>query len=266
MGEPLGPGLPGALEAVFLHQPLAVVSVHKAPDRRPNLLEILKHPAIDDLLFEGPDEAFSHAIGLWLFDKGETWADPPVFELVLKMIRQVLGAVVHPQRQAPAGVRRHRADSCHQTLGNGLQGRKSGPQFADMPAHALGVPVLHGDEEPTPAFLHGEDLSAVGAPHEVGRLGDDLPLVETGVAAPAPIGGEEVVLPHEPQHPTAANLDPVPHPQPGPHLAVTLALKRRGVQVRPDQFQEFGVREGGLRPPFAGWGQTHRLPRAWRAA
>jgi hypothetical protein len=30
-----------------------------------------------------------------------------VFELILKMIRQVLGAVVHPQKQAPAGVRRH---------------------------------------------------------------------------------------------------------------------------------------------------------------
>jgi hypothetical protein len=37
----VGPGLPGALEAIFLHQPLAVVGVHKVPDRRPNLLEIL---------------------------------------------------------------------------------------------------------------------------------------------------------------------------------------------------------------------------------
>jgi len=114
--------------------------------------------------------------------------------------------------------------------------------------------VLHGDEEPTPAFLHGEDPGAVGAPHDVGGLGDDLPFVEVGMAAPPPMGREEVVLPHEPQNPAAAYLDSVPHPEPGPHLAVSLALKRRSRQVRPDQFQEFGVREGGLRPPFAGRG------------
>ena len=78
--------MPGAEKVVLFHQPLLVVSVHKAPDRRPNLLEIVKHPAIDDLIFGDPDKAFSHAIGLWLFDKGETWADPPVLELVLKMI------------------------------------------------------------------------------------------------------------------------------------------------------------------------------------
>ena len=83
MGEPLGSGLPRAEKAVLFHRPFPVVSVHKASDRRPNLLEILKHPAIDDLLFESPDEAFSHAIGLWLFDKGETWADPPVLEPAL---------------------------------------------------------------------------------------------------------------------------------------------------------------------------------------
>jgi hypothetical protein len=69
LGEPLGPGLPGAFEGIFLHQPLPVVSVHKALDRRPNLLEILKHPAIDDLLFDGPDKAFGCAIGLGLFYK-----------------------------------------------------------------------------------------------------------------------------------------------------------------------------------------------------
>ena len=109
-----------------------------------------------------------------------------------------------------------------------------GPLFADMPAHALGVPVLYGHEGPTPPLLCGKDPGAVGAPHEVGRRGDDLPLVETGVTAPAPLWGEQVVFPHEPQHPWAAYLETVPHPQPGPYLPVPLALKRRGVQVRPD--------------------------------
>ena len=36
---------------------------------------------------------------------------------------------------------------------------------------------------------------------------------------------------HMPQHPSAAHLDPVPHPQTGPHLPVPLALKGRTFQV-----------------------------------
>jgi hypothetical protein len=97
LGEPLGPGLPGAFEAIFFHRPLAVVGVHKVPDRRPHLLKILKHPAIDDLLFNGPDKAFGHAIGLGLFNKDEAGVNASVFQLVLEMIRQVMGTVIHPQ-------------------------------------------------------------------------------------------------------------------------------------------------------------------------
>ena len=66
------------------------------------------------------------------------------------------------------------------------------------------------------------------------------------------MGREEIVLPHEPEHPAAAHLDAVPHPEAGPHLAVPLTLKRRGVQVRLDQLQELVIREGGLGPRFAG--------------
>jgi hypothetical protein len=152
-----------------------------------------------------------------------------VFQLVLEMVPQVLGAVVHPQGQSPAGVSRHRAHRGHQTLGNGLQGGKSGSPFANMPAYALGVPVLHRHEVPPQAFLQGEDPGAVGAPHEVGRLGDDLPFVETGVTAPAPIGGEQVVFPHEPQHPSAAYLDTVPpaHGGGANHLGSYILANRR---------------------------------------
>jgi hypothetical protein len=66
-----GSGLPGAFKAYIFHRPLPVVNVNKALDRCPNLLEILEHPAIEDLLFDGPDKTLSYAIGLWLFYKGE---------------------------------------------------------------------------------------------------------------------------------------------------------------------------------------------------
>jgi hypothetical protein len=57
------------LIAVFFHYPLPVVGVHEASDRLPYLLKIPKHPAINDLLLEGPDKTFGHPIGLRLFDK-----------------------------------------------------------------------------------------------------------------------------------------------------------------------------------------------------
>ena len=49
-------------------------------------------------------------------------------------------------------------------LGKWAPGPQIGFPVYRQPAHTLGVPVLHGDEEPTPAFLHGEDLNAVGTP------------------------------------------------------------------------------------------------------
>jgi hypothetical protein len=80
------------------------------------------------------------------------------------------------------------------------------------------------------------------------------------MAAVGPIGGEQVVLPYEPQYPPPTQLDAVPHPQPGPPLPVPFALKGRGHQVRPDLFQELGVREGGLGSAFAGGERSHWLP------
>jgi hypothetical protein len=71
LGEPCRPGLPGGYEVVLSHQPLAVMGVYRVPDRLPHLLKILEHPSIDDLPLDGPDEAFRHAIGLGLLDKGE---------------------------------------------------------------------------------------------------------------------------------------------------------------------------------------------------
>ena len=57
--------------------------------------------------------------------------------------------------------------------------------------------MLYGHEDPTPAFLDGQDPGAVGAPHDIESLGDDLPLVSHRVAASTPIGREELVFPPE---------------------------------------------------------------------
>ena len=103
--------------------------------------------------------------------------------------------MVHNQGQAPAGVLRHRTSLAIGAIGP-WPGNRDPVEY--LPAHALGVTMFHRDEELTSACLDRNDPGAVGAPHEVGGLGDDLALVETGVTAPAPIKGEQVVFPHEP--------------------------------------------------------------------
>jgi hypothetical protein len=49
--------------------------------------------------------------------------------------------------------------------------------------------------------------------------------MKNGAAAPASKGGKQMVLAHDPQHPLAAGADAIPDPQPGPDLAMALALE-----------------------------------------
>ncbi len=51
-----------------------------------------------------------------MLDKGEAGGDAGVLQLVLEMLRQVLGAVVQPQGQSRAGVRGNCAPACQQPL------------------------------------------------------------------------------------------------------------------------------------------------------
>ena len=61
-----------------------------------------------------------------------------------------------------------------------------------------------------------------------------------------PRGGEQVVLAHEPQHATLACE--CRHAQPGPDLAVTLAVKGAGGPGRPDRLQQGRIRHRAERP------------------
>jgi fructose-1,6-bisphosphatase/inositol monophosphatase family enzyme len=50
----------------FSNQPLLVVLGDESGDGQADILDVLKHPSIDDLLFQGPVESFRHPVGLWL--------------------------------------------------------------------------------------------------------------------------------------------------------------------------------------------------------
>ena len=94
-----------------------------------------------------------------------------------------------------------------------------------MPADTLGVPMLDGGEDPAPAVVHREHPNAIGAPHEVRGMSDDLTVMGIAATAAAAMGREQIVLAHQAEHPLAGNPDVATDPKPSPDLAVALALQ-----------------------------------------
>ena len=72
----------------------------------------------------------------------------------------------------------------------------------------------------------GEHPHAVGAPHEVGRRGDNGPLVHFHLTLPPAVGREQPLRAHQAQHPRPGDPDPVEDPQPRVDLAMALTLER----------------------------------------
>src|SRR3954470_10211339 len=90
--------------------------------------------------------------------------------------------------------------------------------------------------------LTGDGCGQVGAPHRVHRLGNDGAVVGTWPAGRAdPRGREQVVRAHAPQDATLGRAN-ARHAQPGPDLAVTLAVKRAGGQDGTDRLDQRGIR------------------------
>ena len=106
----------------------------------------------------------------------------------------------------PRAIRLDRAVASPEPLRERLEGRKAAPHLAHMPAHALGVPMVHRREGPDPAVLRGEHPYAVGAPHDAGRRGDNRPVVRFRVTLP-PAGGVRAA-PARASHATPASGRP----------------------------------------------------------
>src|SRR5947209_2714785 len=116
-----------------------------------------------------------------------------------------------------------------------------------MDADAFGRAVIHGNEHRGLA-LAGNGRCQVGAPHRVYRLGNYGPVMAARtVRRSDPRRGEQVVLPHEPQHP-AFRGSHARDPQSRPHLAVAFAIKGASGEDGPDCREQWLVRH---RPDWA---------------
>ena len=118
--------------------------------------------------------------------------------------------------------------------------------LAHVPPHAFRVPVVDRREGPDPAVVHGEDPHAVGPPHDLGRQGDDGPVVELRIALAATVRRQQPLRSHHAQHLRLGDADPIQEPQPRVDLAVALALEGGPGQIRANRREQLLIREQGL--------------------
>jgi hypothetical protein len=119
--------------------------------------------------------------------------------------------------------------------------------------------VIDGHEHTDLAFLGGDGGGQIRPPELVRAVGDDGPVMSLRAVGMAdPLRGLEAVLPHQPADALLRGPEAL-EAEPGPDLAVTLAMERRLGEDAADVAQEFLVRAGteraallGSRPFFEG--------------
>jgi len=84
-------------EAIFLHEPLVIVSFDEFPHSLADVFQHVENPDVDRLLLERFVEAFSHAACLMLLCEREARTDTKIPDLFQEVVRQILRSVVHTQ-------------------------------------------------------------------------------------------------------------------------------------------------------------------------
>src|SRR5262249_26268057 len=128
------------------------------------------------------------------------------------------------------------------------QGLEAIARFRGVESHTLSGAVVDSDKDADLALLRGYGRGHVGAPEFVRSIGDDragMGLRAVGMSDP--LRCLQAVLAHQAPDPLLRG----PHAQvtqPGPDLAVALAVERRLAQDMADVADEFLVRAGAERP------------------
>src|SRR5919199_2709609 len=119
--------------------------------------------------------------------------------------------------------------------------------------------MINRDEDGGLSFA-GHDRRQVGAPHRVHLLGDYRAVVRARPSRSAePLGSEQPVLAHQPQHAAAGGADPG-HAQSRPDLAIALAVKAAGAEALADDHDQLAVAHRADRTGAAGGPRRAMMP------
>src|SRR3954466_1961854 len=199
------------------------------------------HP--EEVLLQGADEAFGDAVALGLADEGGRALDAKKGDLVLEVAGHVVRAVVVAEGETLGGVLFDAAEVAQDALAHRLERLEAVAGGGSMVADALAGAVVGGDESPGPAFSEGHSLGHVGAPHDIYGGGGDGAIVRALLRTADPVWREQAVLAHEAVDPPGRGADPG-MAQPGPDLAVALAVQARAEDLGADVLEQRGVGAG----------------------
>ena len=176
-------------------------------------------------------------------------------DLLLKVVGQIVRPVVVPEPEPAGHAVADLTEAFADALADRLQGLKSGPALGRMQADALGCAVIDGYEDEGRALTHGHRGRHVRAPHHIGGLGGDGPVVRLrAVRVAHAVRGLEVVLPHQPAHPLPGTCG-FPRPEASPRLSGTLRHETATPRAC-GQYGRPGRRPGRRRPARAGKGTS----------
>src|SRR4051812_10971568 len=236
-----------------LDDPGLVVGLPEPLQCQPQLLDRLEAPQPQQVLLERADEPLGAAVALGLAHEGRRALHAEEADLPLEVVADVLAAVVVAEPQPGGDVPAEGTVAPTDGLLDRLQGLEAVGNPAGMVAQALGRAVVDGDEHRR-LTLAGHHRGQVGPPHQVDPLGRDRAVVGLGAMGSAgALVGQQAVLAREPQDAAAAGAD-AGEAQPGPQLAVALAVEGAVGQELPDLPPQVLVRHRADRsgPPARG--------------
>src|SRR3954466_254474 len=199
------------------------------------------HP--EEVLLQGADEAFGDAVALGLADEGGRALDAKKGDLVLEVAGHVVRAVVVAEGETLGRALLDAAEVAQHALAHRLERLEAVTGAGDMVADALAGAVVDGNEHPGPAISDGHGLGHVGPPHGVHHRGGDGAIMGALLGTADPVWREQAVLTHQAADPPGRGAD-AGMAQPGPDLAVALAMQARAEDLGADVLEPRGIRAG----------------------
>jgi hypothetical protein len=140
---------------------------------------------------------------------------PPVAQLILKMVRELLSPMIHAEMETTTNVSSHRTNVLAQSHQDRLHGGEAVAASAHMPADTFSIPMFHCGEYPHIAVFKGKHLGPIGPPHQT-------------------------------KHSLAGHPKPLSILQSRPHLPMPFTMKGRLIQIVADVFEQLDIRNRTL--------------------
>jgi hypothetical protein len=157
-------------------------------------------------------------------------------DLVLEVAGHVVGAVVVAQGEPLGRALLDAAEVVQHALAHRLERLEAVAGARGMATDALAGAMVDGNEYPGPAFSEGHGLGHVGPPHDIHRGGGDGAVMGALLRTADPVRCQQAVLAHQTPDPPGRGADPG-MAQPGPDLAVALAMQARAEDLGADMLQ-----------------------------